>query len=487
MPEIKDLTTPSEVNKSTKLAGSLADGTGVGPTIEQVIGEVFKSSSSGSPNIGASNTITCWGDSLTAGTGATSGLTFPYQLGLLTGLSVDNQGVGGENSTQIKNRMLAATAKHNNFTVIWAGRNNFTAPATVKADIAAMVAALAAAGNTDRYVVLSILNGNYSPSTTVTGDPLNGPTAGAEWSGQANYLTLATLNSDLATTYGARFIDVRAFLVSRSFAGVAQDALDRSRDVPPSTLRSDQIHLNNAGYSAVADIVFAAIVRLFRQYRVPVTAASISAFLARPGRFGVEEPNLGVFSDLFSPLIRVGSPASSKFFSLSGDASAIQANAHLIPLSHGVHNIGFNTALAFLNGYFTGHVHCLNVNADNIVKYGNYKAGPHASGATVDILRVGAASKRLQGLLRVSNFGVGGVSHYNYILSITGGATGYTVTPVSTESESTAQTITLTTVKDTPTVGTNTVRVTIGGLTSNGIEYGFTPLSTDAGTTIVNL
>jgi lysophospholipase L1-like esterase len=186
--------------------------------------------------------LVAWGDSLTAGTGTTGGSlsadAYPYRLGTLLHLGTINLGVGGESSTQIKTRLLAAaTSVWSKPTIIWAGRNNFSAPATVKADIAAMVASL---GHTN-YIVLSVLNGS---GTT-------------EWAGQSDYITITQLNADLAATYGARYLDVRSYLVSLYDAAQPQDVIDHGHDVPPASLRFDGIHLNNAGYQAVANYIYA--------------------------------------------------------------------------------------------------------------------------------------------------------------------------------------------------------------------------------------
>lgn len=91
------------------------------------------------------------------------------------------------------------------------------------------------------YIVLGIINSNLA----------------AEWIGQPDYNTIVTLNSDLATTYGAHFIDIRSYLVSLFNPGIPQDVIDHGHDVIPSSLHSgDSIHLNNAGYQAVANKVF---------------------------------------------------------------------------------------------------------------------------------------------------------------------------------------------------------------------------------------
>lgn len=179
-----------------------------------------------------------WGDSLT-NSGGGAGL-YPTALGRLAGAVVYNGGVGGDTSTQIKTRMLADSTHYARPAIIWAGRNNFTSPTTVKADIAAMVAAL---GHT-HYLVLSVINRNDTAS---------------EYSGGANYTTITALNADLAALYGSHYVDVRSYLVSLYNPLDAQDVIDHGHDCPPSSLTTDGLHLTAAGYSAVADKVYQSI------------------------------------------------------------------------------------------------------------------------------------------------------------------------------------------------------------------------------------
>lgn len=183
-----------------------------------------------------------WGDSLTFGTGATNyQKAHPYIAANAgtRGRWYYNGGVGGETSTQIKTRLLAANADYlAATTVIWAGRNNYTDPTTVKSDIAAMIAAI----GHDRYLVLSVINGDYAN----------------EYIGQSDYQTIVNLNTDLAALYGARFIDVRTPLVAAGApAGSNPSATDYAHDVPPVGLRFDNIHLLDAAYAMVGNAVYA--------------------------------------------------------------------------------------------------------------------------------------------------------------------------------------------------------------------------------------
>ena len=187
------------------------------------------------------------GDSLTGGTGATGVPTqYPTVCANTTtrGRWFLNSGVGGDTSTQIKTRMLALNAEYLKATaVIWAGRNNYTSPATVQADIAAMIAALPHS----RYVVLSIINGDYAN----------------EYVGGANYDTIIALNAALAATYGSRYIDVRTPLVAAGGpSGSSPDPTSYARDIPPVGIRLDNIHLLDAGQAIVAATVAARLASL---------------------------------------------------------------------------------------------------------------------------------------------------------------------------------------------------------------------------------
>lgn len=186
------------------------------------------------------NNVAAWGDSLTAGAGGTT--AYPQRLAAAMFRGVYNGGVGGETSTQIKTRMLADAAQHNRWiNLLWLGRNNFSDPTTVKADIASCIANLYT-GNT-RYLVLSVLNSS------------------AEGTGSGNLTTILALNADLATLYGSRYVDVRAYLLTKGDGGPTDNA-DIANGVIPTSLRSDAIHLNDTGYQHVADCVGAAMTAL---------------------------------------------------------------------------------------------------------------------------------------------------------------------------------------------------------------------------------
>jgi hypothetical protein len=104
------------------------------------------------------------------------------------------------------------------YTIIWAGRNNYAAAATVKADIAAMVAAV----GSSRYLVLGIPNCDFT----------------SEYSGQASYTGILQLNTDLAALYPGHFLDPRPYLVAGYNPALPQDVIDHGHDTLPASLRA---------------------------------------------------------------------------------------------------------------------------------------------------------------------------------------------------------------------------------------------------------
>ncbi len=258
--------------------------------------------------------LVAWGDSLTAGNEDGTGVTYPNVLAGYLGRPVTNKGVGGQTSTQIGVRQggvavnatisggqipasggvtitfptgyepvttqgpssitgtLAGVAGtislsggiytftrsaagsavnvssaafvpsngtlNNGTVIIWAGRNNYTNPSQVESDIAAMVSSL---GSNQHYLILSVTNGEYS----------------SEYSGQTSYNTLISLDNYLASTYSGHYLDIRSYLIQQglSDAGLtatASDTADIANDTVPTSLRTDNVHLNATGYRLIA-------------------------------------------------------------------------------------------------------------------------------------------------------------------------------------------------------------------------------------------
>jgi hypothetical protein len=106
----------------------------------------------------------------------------------------------------------------NAYALIWAGRGDYTS-STVVSNIRKMVASLP---NPGRYLVLSVLNGNY-------------PT---EVSGQPNYTKIMNLNASLKSAFPSNYLDIHSILIANYNPANPEDVLDQSNDVVPSSFRA---------------------------------------------------------------------------------------------------------------------------------------------------------------------------------------------------------------------------------------------------------
>ncbi len=146
-----------------------------------------------------STAVACWGDSLTAGTGASDVTLTSYPGQLLSALRVgkitSNLGIGSQTSTQILARIQADKVRGRLWTCIFQmGRNDVGA-----ADLAAVVSpnvALAVANLTHvRYLVGSILS------------------AANETVGNADRTKIIAANTALSTTYSTKYVNLMSALI----------------------------------------------------------------------------------------------------------------------------------------------------------------------------------------------------------------------------------------------------------------------------------
>lgn len=206
----------------TKLQGSGASGEF--HTLEGLVVELLSTASPKSYN---SNALSCWGDSLTAGTGGTAGFDYPSQLAKLRyGKPVYNGGIGGETAAQILTRILVNDIRGKVDTVVlWMGRNN-VGSGTMQADVLSALASAVANLNHSRYVIMTVLN------------------ATTEANGSANKTALDALNAAIASTYSAtNVLDIVATICTEP------------NGTPNPSWMSDTVHLNDTGYAAVASAV----------------------------------------------------------------------------------------------------------------------------------------------------------------------------------------------------------------------------------------
>lgn len=125
--------------------------------------------------------------------------------------------------------------------ILWPGRND-----TWRTDMGdevmnavdAMVAHLTA--QRKQFVVMSVLNGEY----------VN------EYKGGPVYERILGYNNRLKYKYPEQYCEIRNVLVRAYNPSIPQDVLDFQHDIPPSSLRADNIHLLDPGYDIVEATVY---------------------------------------------------------------------------------------------------------------------------------------------------------------------------------------------------------------------------------------
>ena len=162
-------------------------------------------------------TIWAWGDSQTLGGADGSRNNYPAYLSADLQVPVANEGVGGDTSTQIAQRMLATPASFSagNCHVIWSGSNNPSQGGQILSDIGSMVNALSAP---KCFLVLGVINQLISP----VGSPI--------------YNSIISANTSLGSQYGNNFLDIRQVVVNAYNPALPLDVASHARDLPPSSL-----------------------------------------------------------------------------------------------------------------------------------------------------------------------------------------------------------------------------------------------------------
>lgn len=125
--------------------------------------------------------------------------------------------------------------------IIWLGRNNTSSPDLTKICLDAIAACVKhLKAKNKRFVVMSILNGEY-PN---------------EYSGGTVYQRIIDTNNAIKEAYPENYLEVRGPLVRSYNPELEQDVLDFSHDIVPASLRNDSIHLNDAGYTILEELVY---------------------------------------------------------------------------------------------------------------------------------------------------------------------------------------------------------------------------------------
>lgn len=179
--------------------------------------------------------ISCWGDSLTVGTGSTTPMGgWPSRLRqALAGRGVTNLGVGGQTAEQVVDRMVADRAMGRSGIVIgWFGRNDVG----VAADLTATMRAQHARAAANLAAGAVYLPCTITPSST-------------EVSGSANHNAILAANAAIKAAHPDA-IDIFAALATEPDGTIAAEN------------RFDPMHLNDAGYEIVKATVQAKLTAL---------------------------------------------------------------------------------------------------------------------------------------------------------------------------------------------------------------------------------
>ena len=180
------------------------------------------------------NQINAWGDSFVG-----SGYLHRWSqvFGNLYGRPMVANGVGGENSTEIKDRMVLSTTTATDIVIIEAGINNWFDSETIKADIAAMVETIPH----DHYIVSAIIGRN---------DRVDFQKGGDSWR------HLVELNTDLASLYPNNFVDIRRALIDAFDPSVPEEVAAHDLDITTTRLQSDGIHPTDDGQYAICGAIW---------------------------------------------------------------------------------------------------------------------------------------------------------------------------------------------------------------------------------------
>lgn len=117
--------------------------------------------------------------------------------------------------------------------IIWIGTNDFLKDEETLNNIGKITSSI----HSGKFLVLSVINKS------------------TETRGTATYNTIQNINKRLAEKYKDKFVDIRSILIKNYNPSLQNDTSDFNNDIPPNSLRLDDIHLNEKGNALVAKII----------------------------------------------------------------------------------------------------------------------------------------------------------------------------------------------------------------------------------------
>ena len=271
------------------------------------------------------NKIVCWGDSLTAGAGSTN-IKYTSKLKELTGslTYITSLGVGGETSKSIAIRQggipiysnefiipsdtnkveLEIKDKEGNLVELARQGTNGLNPVTINGiegninynsetnkyeftristGISTIVqdnTQIITSGMKDNKEDLMIIwaGTNDNPSVESIQEVIDNIDAMIDYSNNPNYIIIGltckkkipdieSINNILFSKYGEHFLDIRTYILENGLADAEivptlQDETDISNSEIPTSLRYDNVHFNDYGYSIVGEQVYNKLISL---------------------------------------------------------------------------------------------------------------------------------------------------------------------------------------------------------------------------------
>ena len=219
--------------------------------------------------------IVCWGDSLTQG-------SYPSLLQSLcdNNVYITNMGIGGENSQTIAVRQGGIELQVDAFTIpsdISLVEINLKTKEGNTVDVARRTYTNGLKNYRDDLMIIWA-GTNDTPSIATIQNVIDNIDSMIEYSTNPNYIVIGLtsksympeveeVNKILAEKYGEHFLDIRKYILENglSDAGIVateQDEIDVNNGEIPSSLRADNVHFNDYGYTIVAEQVYNKLIEL---------------------------------------------------------------------------------------------------------------------------------------------------------------------------------------------------------------------------------